>query len=150
YLTSALRSARSRAALISFIIIGIFGSIILVLWYGAWLMQQGQLTHGELTRFILYTMFVGGSVVSFAEVFSHLQKTLGAAERVRELQREPVEPGLADRLPEGRFSGAVSLEGVDFRYPSRPDHPVLRSVSLEARPGEKIALVGSSGAGKST
>ena len=184
YLQTILRTSRRRAGLISFIIAGIFGSIILVLWYGARLMQAGELSHGQLTRFTLYTIFVGGAVSSFAEVFSQLQKTLGANERVRELMEEEVEgssmfgvrrstfdvsaPTAAAKVGgteetsntehrtsniEGsgvRLAGTVSMEGVSFRYPSRPDLPVLREVSLEAKRGQRIALVGPSGAGKST
>ena len=150
FLQIILQTAKYRAGLICFIIVGIFGSIVLVLWYGARLMQTGQLTHGELTRFILSTIFVGGSVSSFAEVFSNLQKTLGATQRVRELLRETPEP-LADvSVPVPRLSGAVKFDSVSFSYPSRPDLPVLRNLTIEARPGEKIALVGPSGAGKST
>ena len=91
FLTVILKTARFRASLISFIIFGVFGSIVLVFWYGARLMQAGELTFGELTRFLLYTTFVGGSVASFADVFSQVQKTLGATERVRELMAEPTE-----------------------------------------------------------
>ena len=165
FLTVVLKSARLRAGLISFIIVGIFGSIVLVMWYGARLLQAGALTHGELTRFVLSTLFVGGSVSSFAEIFSQLQKTLGATQRVRELLEEKPETG--NRKPESRaeqrsepetlnlkpetvLSGAVAFDRVSFRYPSRPDLPVLRELSLEAKPGERIALIGPSGAGKST
>ncbi len=147
---TVLRGARYRAALISFIIVGIFGTIVLVLWYGARLMQAGELTHGELTKFTLYMLFIGGGVSSIAEVMSALQKCSGASARVRELLTEtpetaggamPARPGPAAR---------VVFENVHFRYPSRPDLPVLRGISLEAEPGARIALVGPSGAGKST
>ena len=153
YLQTVLSSARRRAGLVAFIILGIFGSIILVLWYGAVLMKAGQLTHGQLTRFTLYTLFVGGAVSSFAEVFSQLQRTLGANERVAELLKETAEESSAvpaGTAPALRLRGAVALEDVTFRYPSRPDLEVLRGLSLTAEPGQKIALVGPSGAGKST
>ncbi len=150
FLRIVLKSARLRAGLISFIIIGIFGSIVLVMWYGARLMQAGELTHGELTRFVLSTIFVGGSVSSFAEIFTQIQKTLGATQRVRELLAETPEPETRNQKPATRLTGAVTFERVSFRYPSRPDLPVLHELSLEARPGERIALVGPSGAGKST
>lgn len=151
FLRVILRTARLRALMVSFIIFGIFGSIVLVFWYGAHLMQTGALTFGEFTRFILYTTFVGGSVASFADVFSHVQKTLGATERVRELLVET--PEIVATAPAGDFrraAGEVAFEDVSFRYPSRPQIPVLRNLSLRAQPGEKIALVGPSGAGKST
>jgi ATP-binding cassette subfamily B protein len=167
YLATTLRGVRRRAGLISFIILGIFGSITLVMWYGATLMRAGLLTHGQLTTFTLYTLFVGGGVSSFAEVFSQIQRTLGANERVKELLGETPEAlEVGSRKSEvrseiagsaspssssfARLRGAVRFENVSFSYPSRADLPVLRELSLEARPGEKIALVGPSGAGKST
>jgi ATP-binding cassette subfamily B protein len=186
FLAIVIRSARYRAGLIAFIIVGIFGSIVLVMWYGARLMQAGALSHGELTQFMLYTTFVGGAVSSFAEIVSQGQKAIGATERVRELLGEEVEEGMVEgrrskveggadagagsqgeevegEKVEGRRSkveggeslgssltGHIEFRDVSFRYPSRPDLPVLRNVSLKAAPGEKIALVGPSGAGKST
>ena len=94
YLETILKNARHRAALIAFIIFVIFGAIVLVMWYGGHLMQRGELTHGELTRFVMYTLFIGGGVSSLPDIISNIQKTLGATERVRELLREPSEfPG---------------------------------------------------------
>jgi ATP-binding cassette subfamily B protein len=151
YRDAVLRGIRRRAGLASFIILGIFGSITFVMWYGARLMQEGRLSHGQLTTFTLYTLFVGGAVSSFAEVFSQVQRTLGAQERVRELLDETPEPAeVGAPATPARWNGAVVFENVNFRYPSRPDLPVLRDLSLAANPGERIALVGPSGAGKST
>jgi ABC transporter fused permease/ATP-binding protein len=150
FLTVVLRGARYRAALIAFIILGIFGAIVLVLWYGARLMQAGELTHGELTKFTLYTLFIGGGVSSIAEVISAVQKTVGASQRIRELLVEPMEPEAASLVPSSGVAAQVAFEEVRFSYPARPDVPVLRGATLEAKPGERIALVGPSGAGKST
>ena len=153
FLQVILKTARLRASMISFIIFGIFGSIVLVFWYGAHLMQAGSLTFGELTRFILYTTFVGGSVASFADVFSQVQKSLGATTRVRELLDES--PEIDVRSPESsapvaRMRGEIGFDQVCFSYPSRPDIQVLNQLSLNVASGEKIALVGASGSGKST
>ncbi|MEQ1858341.1 MAG: ABC transporter transmembrane domain-containing protein [Chthoniobacteraceae bacterium] len=150
FLTIILRSARARAALIAFIILGVFGSIVLVLWQGARQMQAGLMSHGDLTKFMLYTAFVGGAVGSFAEIISQVQKAVGATQRVRELLGETPEDSGISGIRDSRIRGAVAFDRVSFRYPSRPDLPVLRELSLAAQPGEKIALVGSSGAGKST
>jgi ATP-binding cassette subfamily B protein len=154
FLTSTLRGARLRAAFIAFIVFALFGSIVLVLWSGARLLQQGEITFGDLTRFILYTTFVAGAMGQFAELYSQLQKAIGATQRVRELLRETGEveallgPAVPSTLP--RLRGDVVFENVHFTYPSRPGVPVLEAIQLAATSGQRIALVGPSGAGKST
>ncbi len=172
-LTAALGAARWRATFVAFFIIALFGGIVIVLWVGAGLLETGAISPGKLTRFVLYTTFVAGAMGQSAELFSQIQKTVGATQRVRELLREEVEielPGVGRgtrardaeqaTVDNGRETGAwplpvrlrgeVVFEGVNFRYPSRPEVAVLHDVSLTARPGERIALVGPSGAGKST
>jgi len=154
FLTSTLRAARLRSAFIAFIIFALFGGIVLVLWSGARLLQQGEITFGELTRFGLYTTFVAGAMGQFAELYSQLQKAIGATQRVRELLRETGEveallgPAPPSTLP--RLRGDVVFENVHFTYPSRLGVEVLHAINLEANSGHRIALVGPSGAGKST
>ncbi len=125
---------------------------MLVLWYGSRLVVSGDLTTGQLTSFMIYTLFVAGAMGSFAELYSQLQRTLGATHRVRELLAEqPEAVPLADAGGSAkRLRGDIVFEGVSFRYPSRPEIAVLRDVSLTAEPGQRVALVGPSGAGKST
>ncbi len=154
-LTAALSAARWRAVFVAFFILALFGGIVIVLWFGAGLLRSGDISPGELTRFVLYTTFVAGAMGQAAELFSQIQKTVGATQRVRELLREPVEVGhdtvaaQAAPLP-ARLRGEVAFEAVSFRYPARPEVAVLHDITLAARPGERIALVGPSGAGKST
>ena len=154
FLTATLRGARLRAAFIAFIIFALFGSIVLVLWSGARLLQQGEITFGDLTRFILYTTFVAGAMGQLAELYSQLQKAIGATQHVRELLRETGEvevclgPTPASSLP--RLRGDVVFEQVHFTYPSRQGGEVLHGINLAATSGQRIALVGPSGAGKST
>jgi ABC transporter fused permease/ATP-binding protein len=149
----AIRNAKFRGFFVSFLLFSVFGAIVLVVWYGTQMMQQGQLSFGDLTAFVVYTAFVGGSMAGFAELFSSLQKTLGATQRVRELLREPTEDVNVTDAPvkeENKLFGKVELKHIAFSYPSRKEVPVLKDISIEAEQGQTIAIVGPSGGGKST
>lgn len=150
---TAISNARYRGAFVSFMIFSVFGAIALVMWYGATMIQSGQLTIGSLTMFVIFSMLVGGTFAGFADMFSQLQKTLGATQSIREILRsegEPVELKPVQVATEYVLKGEVQFNDVSFRYPGRKDIEVLRSISLHAAHGEQIALVGPSGAGKST
>ncbi len=149
FLKSVRQGARARAALVAFIIFAIFTAITIVLWYGTTLMIDGRLSSGELVGFALYTVFVGGSIGSFADLYSNLQRSIGATQRVRELLNEPAET-LDSIKRDTRFLGDVRFDHVGFHYPSRPEVEVLRGLTFNAAPGKIVALVGPSGAGKST
>ncbi len=149
----AVKNGKVRGLFVSFLLFSLFGTIIFVVWFGVGLMQQGQLSFGDLTAFVIYTSFVGGSMAGFADLYSQLQKTLGATQRVRELLKEPGESVsvVKDPLQEKyKLTGRVSFKNVHFSYPSRREMPVLKNLNMEALPGEQVALVGPSGAGKST
>lgn len=149
----AIRNGKYRGSFISFLLFALFGTIVFVVWYGVGLMQTGELSFGDLTAFVIYTTFVGGSMAGFADLYSQLQKTIGSTERVREVLKEDIEAVEMDRTPiksSERLKGGVRFEHISFSYPSRAEVKVLQDVSLESKPGEQIALVGPSGAGKST
>ncbi|MBO9566703.1 MAG: ATP-binding cassette domain-containing protein [Niastella sp.] len=144
----AVKSGLYRGMFVSFLLFSVFGTIALVIWYGI-----GHLNFGNLTAFVVYTAFVGGSMAGFADLYGQLQKTMGATQRVRELLKdvpEQVSEQEESLQPEHTLHGQVTLEQVAFNYPSRADVTVLKNVSITAMPGEQIAIVGPSGAGKST
>jgi ABC-type multidrug transport system fused ATPase/permease subunit len=144
----AIKSGQYRGMFVSFLLFSLFGTIVLVVWYGI-----GHLNFGDLTAFVVYTAFVGGSMAGFADLYGQLQKTLGATQRVRELLKDiPEQVSEQDEpiQPEHVLHGEVRLQNIAFSYPTRSELPVLKDVSVTVTPGEQVAIVGPSGAGKST
>lgn len=144
----ALTTAKYRGAFISFIIFALFGGIVAVMWYGASLVATGEMSVGELVSFVLYTTFIGGSIAGLGDIYSQLQKAIGSSERVLEILEE--EPELEQGAVSEKFEGKIEFANVGFRYPTRPEVEVLKNVSFQIQSGEKVALAGHSGAGKST
>lgn len=148
---TALKGGKYRGYFASFIIFCLFGAIVAVIWYGVVLSIRGELTIGELISFVLYSVFVGASFGGVAELYAQIQKSIGATERVFELLDEAAEPiGDGTLIPAHRIKGSVTFKEVAFTYPSRKEIQVLKGISFSATPGQKIAIVGQSGAGKST
>lgn len=150
----SVKTGKYRGVFVSAMIFTVFSSIVLVFWYGVGLMQQGIVSDGDLTAFVVYTAFVGGTLAGFADLYSQFQKTLGATQRVRELLKEQTEDvsvkAIENQQQEYMLRGNVSIRNIKFSYPSRKDLQVIRDVSIEVVSGEQIAIVGPSGAGKST
>jgi len=145
----AVKNGRIRGLFISFLLFSVFGAIVLVVWYA----MQMNMEFGDLTKFVVYIAFVGGTMAGFADLYSQLQKTIGATQRVREILLETTENVQIDKTDlnnEFRLAGRVSFKNISFFYPSRPEIQVLNDVSIEVSPGQQIAVVGPSGAGKST
>lgn len=149
----AVKNGQFRGFFVSFLLFSVFGAIVLVVWYGADLMQTGQLSFGDLTAFVVYTAFVGGTMAGFADLYSQLQKTLGATQRIREILKEESENVSIKEThldKDFKLNGHVKLSHIAFSYPTRKEIKVLKDINIEAKPGEQIAIVGPSGAGKST
>lgn len=146
----ALVSANYRGAFISFMITAVFGAIVAVLWYGTRMVQAGELTFGELTSFVINTMFIGGSIGGLGDMYGQLQKAVGSSDRVMEILALESETELTTQKTDYQVIGNISYQNVQFAYPTRKEVEVLKNVSFEIKKGEKIALVGQSGAGKST
>lgn len=148
----AIKGGQFRGFFASFIIICLFGTIVAVVWYGVHLSIQGEITVGELFTFILYSSYVGASSGGIAELYAQMQKAIGATERVFELLEEtPEKISSVENLSTNRkIKGNVTFKNVAFSYPSRKEIKVLKKVNFTANFGQKIAIVGPSGVGKST
>jgi ATP-binding cassette subfamily B protein len=150
--TAALERVRQRAMLIAAVIVLVFGAIGVILWIGGHDVVAGRITPGELSAFVFYAVVVASAVATLSETFGDLQRAAGATERLFELLatepaiRAPDRPAV---LPTPA-RGTVALDEITFRYPSRPDVAALIDFTLDVAAGEKVALVGPSGAGKTT
>ncbi len=147
----ALKGAKLRGFFASFIIFCLFGSIVAVIWYGSKMVGEGTMTIGSLTSFVLYSTFVGAAMGSFAELYSQVQKALGATQRIFDIMNEESEEiSFNPTTLSHSLSGKVSFNNVSFSYPARKDIQVLSNLNFKIDPGKKLAIVGESGAGKST
>ncbi|MFT5644267.1 MAG: ATP-binding cassette subfamily B protein [Janthinobacterium sp.] len=151
---TAMRRIRARALLTVIAILLIFGTIVFVLWLGAHAVIEGTMTGGDLGQFILYAAIVAGAIGALSEVMGEALRAAGATERLLELMAVKstiLSPSTPLPLPPRAVAGAaLSLNDVTFSYPSRPDTEALANLSLNIRAGETIAIVGPSGAGKTT
>jgi ABC-type multidrug transport system fused ATPase/permease subunit len=147
----AIKGGQYRGYFASFIILCLFGSIVSVVWYGVILSIHGDITVGKLVSFVLYSIFVGASFGGIAELYAQIQKAIGSTERVFELMEEIPEKIKDIRVMHiERIKGDVAFDHVAFSYPSRKEITVLKDVSFSVGFGQKVAIVGPSGVGKST
>lgn len=149
---AAIARIRARAMLTAVVILLVFGAIATILWIGGLDVLTGRITPGDLSAFVFYAAVVAGAVAAISEVMGDVQRAAGASERLIELlETRPViaAPSSPTPLPQPA-RGAVQFDAVGFHYPTRPEKPALDDISFTLNPGEKLALVGPSGGGKTT
>ena len=151
----ALLRIKQRAILIALVMVLVMGAIAGMLYVGGSDVLSGHLTGGELSAFVFYAIMVAGSLAAVTEVYGEVQRAAGAAERIQELLATHSEIQSSPPVPISDHAinlsnQVIEFNGVNFTYPSRPDHKALVDFNLQIKQGERVALVGPSGAGKST
>lgn len=149
---TAIKGGHYRAAFASFIVLGLFGAVVAVIWRGSILIGQGLMDAGQLFSFVLYSSFIGGSIGGMADVYARIQRAVGATEELLDIFDYNSEAVVVDApvptMP--RLRGEIIFDQLRFSYPSRAEVEVIKGVSVHIQAGETVALVGSSGSGKTT
>ena len=148
----SLKRIQTRAVLTVIVIFLVFSGIVGVLWMGANDVRNGVMTEGVLVQFVIYSVIMAGSVAALSEIWSELQRAAGATERLVELLNSEdtvTDPSQPQKLAQP-VRGEIRFDDVTFRYPARPDILALDHLTLHVKPGETVAFVGPSGAGKTT
>ncbi|HET6557431.1 MAG TPA: ABC transporter transmembrane domain-containing protein [Prolixibacteraceae bacterium] len=146
-------SGKYKGAFSAFIVFGLFGALTAVIWKGSALLAEGELVAGDLFSFVIYSAFVGGTIGGLASVYTSIQKFIGATEDLFGIfneQEEDIMDVSKPLHPEEVIKGEISFDDLTFAYPSRPNENVLRNIDVRIKANQMIALVGASGAGKST
>lgn len=147
-----IKSGKYKGAFSAFIVFGLFGALVAVIWKGSALLSSGELVAGDLFSFVIYSAFVGGTIGGLASVYASIQKFIGATEDLFGIFNEKEEDiqDVSKLAEKEELSGAISFNDLSFAYPSRPETMVLKNISVTIEANQMVALVGASGAGKST
>ncbi len=147
-----IKSGKYRGAFSAFIVFGLFGALVAVIWKGSALLAKGELVAGDLFSFVIYSAFVGGTIGGLASVYASIQKFIGATEDLFAIFNETEEDiqDVTQLSEKEMLSGAIAFIDLTFAYPSRPDENVLKNINVHITANQMVALVGASGAGKST
>ena len=147
-----IKSGKYKGAFSAFIVFGLFGALVAVIWKGSALLSSGELVAGDLFSFVIYSAFVGGTIGGLASVYASIQKFIGATEDLFGIFNEKEEDiqDVSKLAEKEELSGAISFNDLSFAYPSRPETMVLKNISVTIKANQMVALVGASGAGKST
>lgn len=148
--TTSLKRARWRGLFIALIMFAAGSAIVSIIWYGLHMVQVGEITIGGLLQFAIYSAVLGAAFAGSAELFSKLQKSIGATEHLMDILEENIESISLEESKRINIEGNITFNDVSFSYASRRDIQVLKSISFSVEKGKQIAFVGPSGSGKTT